>query len=454
MKKLLFTMLCFHLFVLVAFAQETVWERLSERYFDIADRLAEQAGYYSDQAELIAEQLERRAGILENYFENKAADWEERYRGTKIDFESLRDVFQEQPNRTMRGYLGIYTERISGEKATKLSLDNQYGGYVTRVQKNSLAGKAGIKPLDYIYGIDEYRVGEKQSLDGILSNYQPGDEVEVHFFRKGERHTVKVVLDNWSLDPTENLNDCERSFLGINQIGNIRQEGVVVRPVSGSTAEDLGLIEGDKILTVNGYQMLDWRDVSASLSALKPGDEIVVEYERDGKIFKNSKPIRSYAETKNCPDCDCYDRQNFISRYPGVEGYRTERRTDRVSSQPPTFEKLAISLDEVSVDDVESLKKRGIEIPSQNTLLAEDVQISKDLEANKLSLRFRLSGSGRTQIYIFNESGRSIYHYDLGSFSGQFEDMIELALNGVGNYFLKLTQDDKTFSKKIILKEN
>jgi hypothetical protein len=44
-----------------------------------------------------------------------------------------------------------------------------------------------------------------------------------------------------------------------------------------------------------------------------------------------------------------------------------------------------------------------------------------------------------------------IYEYDLGDFSGPFEDQVDIAQNGPGTYFLEVRQGDKSATKKLLL---
>jgi hypothetical protein len=76
-----------------------------------------------------------------------------------------------------------------------------------------------------------------------------------------------------------------------------------------------------------------------------------------------------------------------------------------------------------------------------------------DIDEDKglFQLQFELPSSGATAIQFYNSMGRVIYDYDLGQFSGEFEDHIDLAQNGTGDYFLFITQGSKSITRKIEL---
>ncbi len=59
----------------------------------------------------------------------------------------------------------------------------------------------------------------------------------------------------------------------------VRLQGVA----PGSPAEKAGLREGDLLLSLNGRDFEDIKAYSAIFFGLKPGDEVTLGYERDGK---------------------------------------------------------------------------------------------------------------------------------------------------------------------------
>lgn len=53
--------------------------------------------------------------------------------------------------------------------------------------------------------------------------------------------------------------------------------------VTESPAEDAGLLPGDKILTIAKVKILDWYDIPELMPYLPPGEDVTIEYERDGE---------------------------------------------------------------------------------------------------------------------------------------------------------------------------
>ncbi len=397
------------------------------------------------------------------YPDDENEDWD-----VDVDWDEMGDVdirlddetdFEWDGKSDDRAFLGIYIEMISENKASKLGFDNPYGSYVGGVMKNTAAEKAGIKSLDYIYGIDEYRVGENQNLGGILKKYKPGDKATVHFIRKEKKMSASLTFGKHSEAEKVSRNSCEDPFFGIVQAGSSDSEGIKVNPVENTTAKDLGLQDGDVITHINGYKMIDWTDVTLAIGMLNPGETIAVEYLRDGKKMKGSKAIKSYAETKNCKDCDCGKKDNVTIKIDDPVNFEFRWKDDKSSAGEVSTPRIDIAKAQVAMENVTSgeestLKGKGINLPQQSTLTVNNLRLTPNQGQGLFSLNFNLPSSGKTVVKVYNIAGRAIYEYDLGRFSGEFADSIDISQNGPGDYFLQITQDDKVFTKKIVLTSN
>ncbi len=350
-----------------------------------------------------------------------------------------------------RGVLGVYTSTVSREKAKSLGYDHHYGGYVTSVYRNSPAEKAGLMPFDYIIGIDKRETNYWNGVTDLLSYYSPGNKVEVHFIRDGKHMTLPVVLgDPDDVMPTSR-NSCEDPLLGVNQASGRRGEGVRVSLVKNSTAWDLGLQNGDVILYINGYKIIDWTDLTTAVDMLSPGMTISVEYKRGEKTFKNSEKIKSYAETYRCSNCNCGRVTDVIGDIGDIIREEVEtwgdRPTGRQEQKRPDYQ--VERSDETSSD---FLKSKGVDISEDYKLRVDDLKIVQNDANGKFSVSFRLPLSGDTVVKLFNAAGRTVYEYSLGEFSGEFKDEIDIAQNGAGDYYLLVKQGDRYFSNKITLK--
>jgi len=343
-------------------------------------------------------------------------------------------------------HLGIYSNSVDEEKAEKLGFANKNGSYVTRIIGNTAAEKAGLQPFDYVYGVNDYRTNEDVSLTEILKKFKTGDKVTVHFIRNGVQKTAEVAFLKRSESKTNISEDkCEAPFLGVQRL-DTEAEGVSVEVVEKSTAADMGLKEGDVVTKINGRRIVDWDGVTIAIDNMKVGETISVEYLRDGKKQTASKPIKSYCET----------RPNE-SRY-GFNMSENENNND--NQRVPESERIMdvnvanaiVDMKEMDAVEAGEFKNRfGIEMLSANDLKVEKLSVAPNAGEDKFQLQFNLPEAGETSIRIYNSAGRMIYNYDLGNFSGDFMDQVNISQNGVGNYFLEIRQGGKSVTKKVIL---
>lgn len=384
---------------------------------------------------------------------NLDIDWDKMGNVSVITGDNWDDQVDEQDEN--RAFLGIYTDMISKEKADKLGFDNPFGTYITGIIPGSGAEKAGLKPFDYIYGFDEYRAGESQHLGVILKKFKPGEKATVHFIRKGKLSTASIVFTKpFKADKLE-MDDCEDSFLGINQKPSDDDDGVSISPVKNSTAMDMGLKDGDVITQINGYPMLDWQDITTAIGMLKPGDNISVDYLRGGQTMKGSKAIKSVSQTKNCPNCDCGGNEVAIATTPSSSIWSGwNNNADKTATPRMDLREAKIALGNIATDETSLLRSKGVQLTENSSLAVENLKLTPNTTTGLFSLDFNLPTSGNTIVRIYNLSGRELYEYDMGSFTGKFTDNVDISQNGPGNYFIEIRQGAKVFTKKITLSKD
>ncbi|MCB0643154.1 MAG: PDZ domain-containing protein, partial [Phaeodactylibacter sp.] len=355
------------------------------------------------------------------------------------------------PRVSSNAFLGVNLETISKNKAEILGADNPYGFYVTNVIPGTAAEKAGLQSFDYIYGVDEYRVGENQSLGGILTKYEPGDEIQVFLVRKGQKRTVRVTLGTREdIQKKPSTNKCEDAFFGITESeSNPKELGVQVGVVEKTSATDLGLKDGDVIQSINGYKIFDWGDIGMAIDMLKPGETIQVEYKRDGTVRTGTAKVKSYAETKGCENCDCSDKK---AATPFPFNWHTDEDEEAVRD----ISNMTATVTNLSSSQIESLEDElGINLLSENDLSINSIQLRSNLEKGMFELSFTLPKKGDTMVRLYNQTGRLVYNYELGAFSGRFSDHLDLDLAGqkTATYYLEVRQADQSTAKKIVVKK-
>lgn len=132
------------------------------------------------------------------------------------------------------------------------------------------ADKAGIQNGDIIKSIDGEKITLGKDIALYLAVNELPDEVAVTFERDGETHTV-------SYDTTY-----ERYQMGINYSANTNRAELSIS--QGTPAETAGLKDGDIVVSVNGTEIADGKELSNYFDT-NPSDGSPIEFiiERDGE---------------------------------------------------------------------------------------------------------------------------------------------------------------------------
>lgn len=362
-------------------------------------------------------------------------------------------------------FLGVYSNGISKKKSNQLQFDNSEGSYVTGIIGNTAAERAALQPFDYIYGVNGYRTDHGRSLTSILRKFDPGDEVEIHFYRNGKKQKVKTRLGVRSDAEYKKRSKREDPFLGVEQRQRNSDNdffGVKVNVVSKSTAKGAGLENGDVITHINGFPIIDWTDLGTAIDMMTVGNQMTLSYVRDGRKYSGAGEIKSLAETKyNDYDNDDNNNRNYSYNYKSDKGETTRvevwtnNSDDNDDVDSRDLDGMSVSLEDISSADIRQLNDNSrVDLPRNSDLSINDLSFTPNENMGHFDLTFSLPSTGETVIDIYNGEGRSIYNYELGSFSGEFEDRVDLAQNGTGTYYLKIVQGNKGLTKAVNLTRN
>jgi serine protease DegQ len=187
------------------------------------------------------------------------------------------DVMQQliRTGTVKRGSLGMETQNLTADIAQMLGVAAGRGAVVTRVQADSAAEAAGLRPGDVVVGVNGKPVNNEQDLHNAEGLLPIGSDIELKVLRDGREIVATTKLtgrdaasaEGQILDPR--LGGAQFVELGERQ----RQQGLrgvaIARVVGGSRAESNSLRSGDVVVAVNQVDIRNVEDLKA-LSKRQP----------------------------------------------------------------------------------------------------------------------------------------------------------------------------------------
>jgi len=236
------------------------------------------------------------------------------------------------------GTIGATVRDLSAEEGQRAKLSPPEGAFVTQVEPEGPAAKAGLASGDIIVEFDGERVRSSRQLSRLVRESPEGRSVRSVYVRDGSRRTVELTPDpNRSWVSLPDFSQLERQMRDLSQrfefdyngpggrgwggwLGGGRgrlgvslspvseqlaayfgvQRGVLVSSVDmDSPAARAGLKAGDVITSVNGRSVSDVSDVLEGARRAGSGASIAVTVMRDRKEVKltaqmpeTARPVR------------------------------------------------------------------------------------------------------------------------------------------------------------------
>ncbi len=214
--------------------------------------------------------------------------------------------------RVVRGSIGIRWTRNNNDGDTLRAFGLDHGVLVESVAPDGPANRAGIKPDDIVLSLNDKPVRDGQELVNKVAEMPIRSAGVFNVDRNGKRMDFKVVVEDrsqvWQSDPQVSevrvapassapagvapvrfgitimrLTQRERKDMAIEA-----KDGVKVVSIDpGSFADDIGMAEGDAILSINRQPVGSPDDVMRLQSALKPGQAVAMHVVR-GSIMASS----------------------------------------------------------------------------------------------------------------------------------------------------------------------
>ncbi len=204
--------------------------------------------------------------------------------------------------RVTRGSIGISWNKNDKPDLMR-ALGTNHGVLVSEVIANGPAQKAGLKTEDIILSLNNKQVKDGDDLVNRVADLPVGSAAAVTVDRSGKKVDFTLTIGDraevlkqradYAVSRQDqpvpggsqprfgvnirNLNEAERDA-----IGSLAKEGVKVMKVEpGSFADDIGVLEGDILVSINRLPAKTVEDVKKAQSALKPGSPVAIRILRN-----------------------------------------------------------------------------------------------------------------------------------------------------------------------------
>jgi serine protease Do len=198
-----------------------------------------------------------------------------------------------------RGSIGItFTNSDSQQAAALLKAEGvSQGVFVQSVAPGGPSDKAGLKGGDIITTLNGKPVHDGNQLVETVTNTEIGKTLDVGVIREGKHEDFHVVVgDLAQIFPEQfgagnkedegqpaataatfgmeirNLTSQQRDSMGLKEQGGIQVNSVE----ADSFAEDIGLQQGDILLSLNHHPINSTDDLQKYKAGLKPGDAVAL----------------------------------------------------------------------------------------------------------------------------------------------------------------------------------
>jgi len=190
-----------------------------------------------------------------------------------------------------RSWLGVYIQEVTPEIAKQFDLTEAKGVLVGDVIKNSPAEEVGIKTGDIIKKVNNEEVNSPAELQDKIGNIEIDKEANIEIVRNGETipFVVKIgemptVEEEGSESPKEKVFSVQTGLKVESVTTEIAKElglpwvkGLVITEVvPGSSADDMGLQQGDIVLEANRTEVSSIGEWEKAINKLEPGDTLLL----------------------------------------------------------------------------------------------------------------------------------------------------------------------------------
>jgi serine protease Do len=209
-----------------------------------------------------------------------------------------------QTGKVVRGWLGVSIQELTPELASQFGVGDTKGVLVSDVMDDSPAKKAGFERADVIVEYDGKSMDSPTHLRNAVAQTPVGKKVAVKIIRDKKPKTIELTIveqpksmaqageedSGESATPTGVLSDLEVRELNDELASRYglkpgERGVVVVRVKPGSTAEELGVREGDIVVEVNRQAVTSVKAYERIAGKLPKDQAVLLLLKRQGRTI-------------------------------------------------------------------------------------------------------------------------------------------------------------------------
>lgn len=215
-----------------------------------------------------------------------------------------------QSGKVVRGWLGVSIQELTPELASQFGIGDTKGVLVSDVMDDSPAKKAGFERADVILEYDGKPMDSPTQLRNAVAQTPVGKKVAVKILRDKKPKAIDVTIAEQPKSMAQSGEDesgegaapagalSELEVRELNEdlasrygLKSSERGVVVVRVKPGSTAEELGVREGDIILEVNRQAVTSVKAYERIASKLPKDQSVLLLLKRQGRtIYLTLRP--------------------------------------------------------------------------------------------------------------------------------------------------------------------
>ena len=189
-----------------------------------------------------------------------------------------------------RGWLGVQIQEVTATLAETFDLDKPKGALVSSIVPASPASKSTLKVGDIILKFNNDDVVSSSQLPVLVSRVKGGEIAKLSVLRNGKIEVIDVTIE--ALDDeglkTAGARTASKNVLDItveNSKTDAREKGVVITAVEDGIAQKAGLVKGDVIAQISGFDITDIASFELALKETAENQTLRVLIFRQGNPY-------------------------------------------------------------------------------------------------------------------------------------------------------------------------